>query len=112
LELTDQNFDSILEENGSLVVDFWAPWCMPCQMIAPTIEELAKEYKGKVVFGKLNVDKNPKSAARYQVMGIPMLLIFKDGEAVDSIVGALPKEHIKGKIDVHAYSSPTIQRQI
>ncbi|NLV91996.1 MAG: thioredoxin [Firmicutes bacterium] len=102
LELTDSNFQSeVLEQDGVVLVDFWAPWCGPCRMIAPIVEEIAKEYAGKAVVGKLNVDENPNTAGKYSVMSIPTLMFFKNGEVVDQIVGAQPKQNITEKLDAH-----------
>jgi len=84
-----------------MVVDFWAPWCGPCLIMAPVFEELAEEYEGKVAFGKLNVDENPQTAGRFGILGIPTLLIMKNGEEVDRIVGAVPKDYIKTKLKKH-----------
>lgn len=84
---------------GTAMVDFWAAWCGPCQMIAPTIDELALEYAGKLKVYKLNTDENPDIAGKYQIMGIPTLLFFKDGKLVDKIVGAASKKQFKQKID-------------
>jgi thioredoxin 1 len=98
VEVTDKTFDETIRNNQLVVVDCWAPWCGPCQMVAPIIEELAKQYAGKVLFGKLNVDKNPLIAMRYGIMGIPTLLFFKNGELVDRIVGAIPKQMLEQKI--------------
>ncbi len=89
----------VLKSNGLVVVDFWAAWCGPCRMVAPTIEELAKEYAGRVKIGKLNTDENADIASKYKIMGIPTIMFFKDGEKVDQIVGAVPKQQIKAKID-------------
>ncbi len=89
------NFDRVLAENTNVVVDFWAEWCMPCRMIAPIIDELAREYAGKVVFAKLNTDENPSVAARYSISAIPTLIFFKNGKPVDQVVGALPKGELK-----------------
>jgi thioredoxin 1 len=97
--LTDDDFKTALQTHHALVVDLWAEWCYPCKMIAPIVEELASEYKGKVVFGKLNVDENPATAEAYDVMAIPTLLVFRDGKLADRIVGALPKEPLKSKLD-------------
>ncbi len=89
------NFDEVLSKHNNVVVDFWAEWCMPCRMIAPIIEQLAKEYAGKVVFAKLNTDENPMIAGRYGITGIPTLIFFKNGRPVDKVVGALPKAELK-----------------
>ncbi len=93
MELADTSFASEVEEGeGVVVVDFWAPWCAPCRMVAPIIESLAAEYEGKVRFGKLNVDESPSVASRYGIRSIPTIGIFKDGEAVNGVVGAVPKQ--------------------
>ncbi len=85
VKLNSSNFDETLKNNENVVVDFWAEWCMPCRMIAPVVEELAKEYAGKVVFGKLNTDENPTIAARYGISAIPTLIFFKKGKPVASL---------------------------
>jgi thioredoxin 1 len=89
----------VTEYKGIVMVDFWAVWCGPCRMIAPTIEELAKEYAGKLKVGKLNTDENADIASRFKIMGIPTIIFFKDGVKVDQIVGAVPKPQLKSKID-------------
>jgi len=99
LKASSANFDDILAKYENVVVDFWAEWCMPCRMIAPIVEELAKEYAGKVVFVKLNTDENPRIAARYSISAIPTLLFFKKGKPVDQIIGAMPKGEIKRWIE-------------
>jgi thioredoxin 1 len=100
VELTTAAWDKeVLQANGLVMVDFWAVWCGPCKMIAPTVEELAKEYAGKVKVGKLNTDENPDVASKYKIMGIPTIMFFKDGLKVDQIVGAVPKPQLKAKID-------------
>lgn len=100
LETTSANWDNeVTKAQGLVMVDFWAAWCAPCRMVAPTVEELAKEYKGKVKFVKLNTDENPDIASKYNIMGIPTLMFFQDGRKLDSIVGAVPKQHLKEKID-------------
>jgi thioredoxin 1 len=100
VELTSATWDKeVSESKGLVMVDFWAVWCGPCRMIAPTIEELSKEYAGKVKVGKLNTDENPDVASKFKIMGIPTIIFFKDGEKVDQIVGAVPKPQLKGKID-------------
>ncbi len=95
--LTDSNFDSEVAKHKLIVVDFWAQWCGPCRMVGPLIEELASEYSGKVAFGKLNVDENRMVPSRFGVRSIPTLMVFKDGEVVDTLVGACPKPHIESK---------------
>ncbi|ARM31024.1 thioredoxin [Prosthecochloris sp. HL-130-GSB] len=100
LTATDQNFKAEVLDSGKVVlVDFWAAWCGPCQMLGPVIEELAGDYDGKAVIAKLNVDENPNTAAQYGIRSIPTMLIFKNGEVVDQMVGALPKNMIAEKID-------------
>jgi len=99
--LSDATFSSEIAKYPVLVVDFWAAWCGPCRMVAPMIEQLAKEYSGRVVFGKLNVDENPLTSSEFQVQSIPTLLIFVDGEPVDGIIGAVPKHQIESKIKAH-----------
>ncbi|MCK9524460.1 MAG: thioredoxin [Limnochordia bacterium] len=100
MTVTDQNFQSeILDHKGVSFVDFWAAWCGPCRMIAPTIESLAKDYEGKVQVAKLDVDANQGSAAKYEVLSIPTMIIFKDGEEVDRLVGVLPKEAIAQRLN-------------
>lgn len=95
---SDYNFDELIRKYPVVVVDFWAEWCLPCRVIAPTIEELAEEYAGKVVFIKLNVDENPVAASRYNITGIPTIMIFKNGRPVDVLVGAYPKKVIENRI--------------
>ena len=99
--LSDASFSSEISKYPLMVVDFWAAWCGPCRMVAPIIEQLAKEYSGRVAFGKLNVDENPLTSGEFEVQSIPTLLIFRNGEAVDGIVGAVPKYQIESKIKAH-----------
>ena len=99
--LSDTSFSSEISKYSLMVVDFWAAWCGPCRMVAPIIEQLAKEYAGRVAFGKLNVDENPLTSGEFEVQSIPTLLIFRNGEAVDGIVGAVPKYQIESKIKAH-----------
>ncbi len=102
IKLSDDVFDEeIGKHQGLAVVDFWATWCGPCHMIAPIIEQLADEYEGKVKVGKVDVDANQRTAMRYNVRSIPTVLLFKDGELVESVVGALPKAHLEEKIKTH-----------
>ena len=99
---TDGNFDSSVLQAGALVlVDFWAEWCGPCRMIAPALEEISGELGEKVTIGKLNVDENPDTAVKFNVRGIPALLLFKGGQLVDQVVGLVPKDDIKRVIDKH-----------
>ena len=98
VEITDSNFNDIVSKNSVVLVDFWAEWCGPCRMIAPMIEELANDYDGKAVIGKLDVDNNQESSVKFGVRSIPTLLVFKDGEMVDRHVGAVPKETLSSSI--------------
>lgn len=99
LEITDSNFNDVLKSDQPVLVDFWAEWCGPCRMVGPIVDELAGEYEGKAVIGKLNVDENPAIAENYGIRSIPTMLVFKNGEIVDKIVGAVPKTTISGKLD-------------
>lgn len=101
IELTEARFEEFVQKYKLVVIDFWAAWCPPCSMIAPILEEMAQEYAGKIVFGKLNVDKNRKIASRFGIMSVPTLLVFKDGKLVDRIVGASPKKFLEPKITRH-----------
>jgi len=97
---SDHNFkEEVLESSLPVLVDFWANWCGPCKMIAPMVEELAKEYAGKFKIGKLDVDENPKTATSYGIMSIPALIFFKNGKVMDQLVGALAKSELKKKIE-------------
>ncbi len=100
ITFTDDNFETeVLASDKPVLVDFWAEWCGPCKMIAPSIAELANEMEGKVKVGKLDVDSNQNTAFKYGIRSIPSLLIFKNGEVVEQIIGAVPKEHIKSKLE-------------
>lgn len=96
--LSDETFTQFVEKHKLGVIDCWAPWCGPCQMVGPIIDELAKEYDGKIVFGKLNIDENQKVAIMFNIMSIPTILVFKDGDLADSIIGALPKQLLEQTI--------------
>jgi len=100
IELTDANFEQeVLKSDVPVLVDFWAPWCGPCRIIAPFIEELAEEYEGKAKVGKLNVDENPQVANALGIRSIPTLVFFKGGEPVDGVIGAVPKKILKDKFE-------------
>jgi thioredoxin 1 len=99
---TDGNFEeSVIKAGVPVLVDFWAEWCGPCKRLAPTVDALAMDYAGKLTVGKLNVDDNPNTAFKFQIRGIPALLLFKAGEVVESVVGLAPKEDLKKVIDKH-----------
>jgi thioredoxin 1 len=99
LEITDANFDElVLKSDKPVLIDFWAEWCPPCRMISPAVEEISKEYEGKAIVGKVNVDFNQGVAVRFGIRNIPVLLYFKNGEVVDKQVGAAPKSVLAGKL--------------
>lgn len=101
-QFTDANFQKeALESDIPVLVDFYADWCGPCKMVAPIVAELAEEYAGKIKIGKLNVDEASETASRYRVMSIPTLMIFKNGAAVDTVVGAVPKKVLKDKLEAY-----------
>ena len=101
ITVTDSNFNETIKKHSPILIDFWAPWCGPCRALHPTIEELTKEYAGRVTIGKLNVDENPNTAECYQVYSIPTLIIMKDGSEADRIVGLVPKKHIEAVLSKH-----------
>jgi thioredoxin 1 len=102
IELTDANFEAeILNASTPALVDFWAPWCTPCRMMAPTIEQLGKELEGKVKVGKMNVDENNKFAQQYGIMSIPTFLVFKNGKVVEQMVGVMEKDDMMSRIEKH-----------
>lgn len=102
LELTDANFtEQVLNSDKPVLVDFWAEWCGPCRMVGPIVEELAHDYDGKAVVGKVNVDENQGVAAKFGIRNIPTLLIFKNGEVVDKQVGVAPKNVLEAKLKAH-----------
>ena len=100
-DVTDATFNDELKKHALLVVDCWAPWCGPCRMIAPILDAMAKDYAGKIAFGKLNVDDNPEASAKHAIQCIPTLLIFKGGKLVDRITGAMPRTVLEPKITKH-----------
>ncbi|MFT4735920.1 MAG: thioredoxin 1 [Cyclobacteriaceae bacterium] len=99
VEITDSNFEEIIGSDKPVLVDFWAEWCGPCRMVGPIVEELAADYEGKAVIGKVDVDTNPEISAKFGIRSIPTLLVFKGGEIVDKQVGAVPKNVLSQKID-------------
>jgi thioredoxin 1 len=100
ITITDDTFENeVLQSETPVVVDFWATWCGPCKMIAPILEEIASEYDGKIKITKLDVDSNNQTAGKYNIMSIPSLLFFKNGEVVDQVVGAIPKSQLVQRID-------------
>lgn len=101
VEVKDKDFDKFIKENPAAVVDFWASWCMPCVMLAPTVDAVAKKLAGKVAFGKLNVDENRTTPQKYEVMAIPTLIFFKNGKMVDQVVGSVSQEILEEKIKKH-----------
>ncbi|NWF76929.1 MAG: thioredoxin [Nitrospirae bacterium] len=99
-EVTSSTWETeVIKAQGLVMIDFWAAWCGPCRMISPTVEELAKEYMGKIKVLKLNTDENSDIATRYKIMGIPTIMFFKDGVKLDHIVGVVPKQQLKDRID-------------
>ncbi len=100
MEVNESNFEGeVLKSDKPVVVDFWAPWCMPCNILAPVFEKVSGEYNGKVKFAKLNTDENPNIAAKYGVFSIPTMLFFHNGEVVDGLIGAVPESVLKEKIE-------------
>lgn len=98
LEITDNNIKEVLSSDLPIMVDFWAEWCGPCRMIGPSVDEISREFEGKAIVGKVNVDNNPDTAAQYGIRNIPTILFFKDGEIVDKVVGVVPKEQLVEKL--------------
>jgi thioredoxin 1 len=101
--VTDSNFDYTINNNKLVFIDFWASWCGPCRALAPTIEELAQEYNGKALVGKLDVDENPATAERFQVFSIPTMILFKDGKETERLVGLCAKSKIADTITKHSH---------
>lgn len=103
VDITDKDFQTeVLDHKGLVLVDFWAPWCGPCRMLAPVIEELAEEMKDTVKVCKMNVDENTQFPQKYEIMSIPTVLLFKDGEVVETMVGLLPKDSFKEVVEKHS----------
>jgi thioredoxin 1 len=102
MEITDTSFDNeVLKSEKPVLIDFWAIWCGPCKMVAPVVEEIAKEYNGKLKVGKIDVDANPDVALRFGIRSIPTLMVFKGGKPVDQIIGAVPKKNLLDRILPH-----------
>ena len=100
VDVTDATFEKeVIKSTIPVLVDLWAPWCGPCRMVGPVVEKLSEKYPGKVKFCKINVDQNPNTAATYKVMSIPTLIFFKGGKAVDTVIGTVPEQVLKPKID-------------
>ena len=101
-DVTDVTFEAeVLKSSIPVLVDFWAPWCGPCRAVAPVVDEIANEYKGKLKVLKLNTDENPKTAQSYRISGIPSLMVFKNGQPVEQVVGAVPKSTLSSAVDKH-----------
>ena len=101
IEVTDDTFESTIADNKLVLVDFWAPWCGPCRMVAPVLDEIAGEHGDKVTIAKVNTDENQAVASKHGIMSIPTMMLFKDGEKIDQMVGALPKPQIMAKLEPH-----------
>ena len=100
VEINDSDFESkVVKSAQPVLVDMWAPWCVPCRMVAPVVDKLAQKYAGKMTFYKMNIDENPRVPASFRVMSIPTLMLFKNGKAVDTIVGAVPEKTLSSRID-------------
>jgi thioredoxin 1 len=111
VEFTEQNFeDQVLKSDKPVLVDFWAPWCAPCRMMGPTVEAVAKEYADRAIVGKINVDDNQNIAGRYNIRGIPTLLLFKGGQVQEQVVGATSKDVIAKMLEKHLGSKSTLDR--
>lgn len=106
IEITDANFDTLVAKSDKpVLLDFWAEWCGPCRMVGPVVEELSKDYDGKAVVGKVNVDNNPNISMQFGIRNIPTILFFKDGKVVDKQVGAVPKAILAGKLEAQLKQS-------
>jgi thioredoxin 1 len=99
-DISDGDFEQkVIKSSMPVLLDFWAPWCVPCKMVAPIVEKLSNKYNGKMKFFKINIDENPRTPARFQVMSIPSLMIFKDGQVIETVVGAVPERSLVSRID-------------
>lgn len=98
VNVTDNNFGNVIQNEKLVLVDFWATWCGPCKMMAPVLEELASDYDGKLTVAKLDVDQNPQTAAQFGIMSIPTMIVFKEGQPVKQLVGYMPKEYLEAQI--------------
>ena len=101
IELADVTFSEVIRKYPLVVVDCWAEWCAPCRMVGPVVEELARDYRGRIVFGKLNVDSNVRTAQQYGIMSIPTLLVFKNGQLANQLVGAMPRDMLEPQITMY-----------
>lgn len=101
VDLTDSTFTSFVKEDSLAVIDFWAPWCGPCRFVSPVVEDIAKDYIGRIAFGKLNVDENPRISNQYGIRSIPTIMVFKNGKLVDQIIGAIPRQKLETMITKH-----------
>jgi thioredoxin 1 len=101
IEITDANFEQLIQSDKPVLIDFWAEWCGPCRMVGPVVEELATEYEGRAIVGKLDVDANPQVSSKLGVRSIPTLLVFKNGQLIDKQVGAVPKHVLAQKLEAH-----------
>jgi thioredoxin 1 len=101
IEITDANFEQLIQSDKPVLIDFWAEWCGPCRMVGPVVEELATEYEGRAIVGKLDVDANPQVSGKLGVRSIPTLLVFKNGQLIDKQVGAVPKHVLAQKLEAH-----------
>lgn len=101
VDLTDSTFDKALRDHPYIMVDFWAPWCGPCRFVSPVLEELARDYAGKITLGKVNVDENPMVSNRFMISSIPTIKFFKNGEEVDTMIGAAPRPYIEQRLKEH-----------
>jgi len=98
IPVTDTTFEETIQKYPMIVIDCWAPWCGPCRMVSPVLEEIARDYAGRIIIGKLNVDENQETAMKYRIMSIPAMMIFKNGKFIDQVIGAMPRQMLEPKI--------------